>query len=323
MPLRLLHLLLRVSLGVLAGTVLFACERPASPPSSAPSTPHTSSRIACLSPALAITLKDLGLESSIVARHGYDLVLNPSLPVGGDQQGLNYETLLTLNPSHILLQLGSGVPAKLSTLAAEHTWTVTNFSILTLDDIQRTTRELHTTFAPAGSPCPLLDRMTAAWSAPANPEFRRAGRIVLLASVSPPAALGPGSFHHQILERLGGTPAITTGNPFIELDAESLLTLKPDGIILILPRGRDDPPLAASAASPAHLRSRLGALGKLSLPALHAAAHPERLALIDDPLAHTPSSAMLAVTDQIRGILLAWSSATPVSRPVQPARPGH
>lgn len=318
MLLRSLHFLLLLPCVIL----LSACDRSPPPPTprSTPGTQSSEARIACLSPALAITLKDLGLESSIIARHGYDLALSPSLPVAGDQQGLNYETLVTLDPTHVLLQLGSGIPPKLSTLAAQHSWTVTNYTVLTLDDIQRTTRELHTAFAPAGSSCTLCERMTTSWSAPVNPAFSRAGRILLLASVSPPAALGPGSFHHQILEVLGATPAITTGNPFIELDAESLLALKPDGIILILPRGRGDPVPAAPAASPAQLRIRLGALGKLSLPALDAAAGSERLALIDDPLAHTPSSAMLAITDQIRGILLEWSNAPP-HLPTQPARP--
>jgi len=305
MPLRSSHLHLLAALSTLAFFLLLSCERSPSSQHSALSTQHSSSRIVCLSPALAVTLKDLGLESHIVARHGYDLALSSSLPVAGDQQGLNYETLLNLNPTHILLQLGSGIPSKLSSLAAQHNWTITNSSILTLNDIQRTTRELHTTFSPPGSPCPLLDRMTATWSAPPNPEFARAGRILLLASVAPPAALGPGSFHHQILQVLGATPAITSGNPYIELDAESLLALKPDGIILILPRRRDDPP---AIPTPSQLRMRLGKLANLSLPALNNAAGPERLALIDDPLAHTPSSAMLNVTEQLREILHAWSA---------------
>ncbi|MBU6412150.1 MAG: hypothetical protein KGS45_01635 [Planctomycetes bacterium] len=325
MPLRILHLLLLLPCLVL----ISACDRSPPPQHAAPSTQHSSPRIVCLSPALAVTLKDLGFESSIVGRHGYDLALSPSLPVAGDQQGLNYETLLTLNPSHILLQLGSGIPSKLSTLATQHKWTVTNYSILTLDDIQRTTRDLHATFAPLGSPCPLADRMVATWPAkgsatgpatgltPANPVFKSAGRILLLASISPPAALGPGSFHHQILEVLGATPAISAGSPFIELDAESLLALKPDGIILILPRGRNDsvPP----PSTPSQLRARLGVLGSLSLPALDTTSHPERIALIDDPLAHTPSSAMLTITDQIRGIMIEWSAG---AQPVQPTHDG-
>lgn len=281
-----------------------SCERKSAPGLSAPSTQHSSARIVCLSPALAVTLKDLGFEDRIVGRHGYDMALSPALPVAGDQQGLNYETILTLNPTHVLLQLGSGVPPKLAELAGKHAWVVSNTSILTLDDIRRTTRDVQGMFAPIGAPCPLLDRMTAAWSAEPDQTLSRAGRILLLASVSPPAALGPGSFHHQILEVLGGTPAITTGNPYIELDSESLLAIRPDGIILILPRPRGDAP---STAAPAQLRARLGTLGSLSLPCLDTSNGRERLALIDDPLAHTPSSAMLAVTDQMREIVQDWA----------------
>lgn len=294
-----------------------ACKRAATPKPPSDSR-QSSPRIVCLSPALGVTLKDLGLESAIIARHGYDLALSPSLPVAGDQQGVNYETLLATKPTHILLQLGSGIPPKLSNLATEHNWTVANYSILTLNDIQRTTRELHTSFAPPGSPCPLLDRMMATWSAPPDPTFARAGRVLLLASTSPPAALGPGSFHHQILEVLGGIPAINSGNPFIELDAESLLALKPDGIILILPRRRDD--LNPSPATPTQLRTRLGTLGSLSLPALNTRSQPERIALIDDPLAHTPSSAMLSITDQMRHILKAWSDQHPLENTATKSR---
>lgn len=258
-------------------------------------TPPGSPRIAALSPALAVTLRDLGLSDLIVARHGYDMVLDESIPVGLDRE-LDYEQLLAAHPSHILLQLQSSKrPARLDQLAASNHWQVLDFSILTLDDIRTSTTQLAELFAP-GADKPLIRQMDSAWSRRPN---IFTGRILLLAGLDPPSALGPGSWHHQILERIGGAPAITQGSPYITLDAEDVLSMKPDAILVILPRGRDAPP---SSPTTDDLRRQLGRLGTLDMPAVT----NSRIALIDHPLAHTPSSAMIGLADQMTEILTGW-----------------
>ena len=73
-----------------------------------------------LSPALAVIVRDLGLEANIVARHGFDIVLDKSIPVAGDQSGLDYEILLTAKPTHVLLEWGQReIPRRLGELMVE------------------------------------------------------------------------------------------------------------------------------------------------------------------------------------------------------------
>ncbi len=280
---------------LLAVAALPACRREVPVPP-APSTP----RIVALSPALAIMLRDLGIADQVVGRHGWDMVLDKSVPVCGDQAGIDYEALLRAAPTSVLLEWGSRpLPSRLEELAASGHWEVANYTLLTLDDMAAAAADLHRRFAPAVPD--LAARMTEAWSRRGD-GFAGAGRVLLLLSADPPAALGPGSFHQQILERIGGTPAIAEGKPYVTLDAEDVLRLGPDAIILIVPRAMDAPARTAPA-SPDEVRAMLGRLGSLDIPA----ARNSRLALIDDPLSLTPSSAMIGLADELARILEGWS----------------
>jgi ABC-type Fe3+-hydroxamate transport system substrate-binding protein len=282
--------ILALLIGLLAVT---ACRRTAPTVSSEPPGP----RIVALSPAMAIMLRDLGVADRVVGRHGWDMVLDKSIPVCGDQAGIDYEALLRADPTDILLEWGSRpLPERLEQLTREHDWRVLNRTLLTLDDLTGAAETVQDRFAP-GAPS-LAQRMTEAWS-PRTGLF--AGRVLLLLSADPPAALGPGSFHQQILERLGGIPAVTEGKPYITMDAEDVLRLAPEAIILIAPRSAEAP-VPEGRADPEKVRAMLGRLGELDIPAVR----DGRMALIDDPLSLTPSSAMIGFADELARILQAW-----------------
>ena len=180
-------------------------------------------RLAVLSPAVAIILRDLGLEDAIVARHAYDRDLDQSLPVAGDQAGIDDESLLRTRPTHVLLEWGPrDLPPRLESLAERRGWTVRSVRLLTLDDIRSATRELG---ALTGNPATqkraeeLVHRMDEAW-APRPDIAAAAGRTLALYWTDPPGAAGPGSFHQQMLESMGAQPAIKDGEPYIALDGE-------------------------------------------------------------------------------------------------------
>lgn len=293
-------LILVLLLAPALGAGLWLASR-GTPPSAPPLTaPGDGPRIVALSPALAVTLRDLGLAGRIVGRHGFDRSLPREIPVCGDQSGIDYEALIRVQPTHVLVEWGSRpLPARLERLGAERGWTLRAFALLTLEDITASVEDLARQFdAPAPG---LRDRLGEAW-APRPGRLAGAGRVLLLGAVEPPSVLGPGSFHHQILERLGGTPAVTEGNPFITLDAEDVVRLAPDAIILILPRAPDAPPRPVPPEQ-AELERLLGRLARLEL----AAVARGRVALIDDPLAHTPSTAMLTLTEEMSRILEEWA----------------
>jgi ABC-type Fe3+-hydroxamate transport system substrate-binding protein len=259
-------------------------------------------RYVVLSPALGVILRDLGVADRAVGRSGYDMVLPRELPVCGDQTAIDYEVLAGVRPTDIFLQWGRReLPARLTALAAGRGWALHNFEMLTLDDIPRVTRELET--ITGVSRPELLERMQTAWRR--RPGLERAGRVLLMESLNPPAALGPGSWHQQLLERIGGRPAMTEGGPYVVLDAEGLLRLAPDAIIIVSPRPRGTP--AGPPERGEALRARLGTLAMLDIPAMR----DSRVALIDDPLSLTPSTAMIGLAESMAEILRGWAAPPP------------
>ncbi|MEZ6233253.1 MAG: ABC transporter substrate-binding protein [Phycisphaerales bacterium] len=316
-------------LGVIATLAICACfcacgrSAPSAAPPSGSHSGHGGTtrnaadepRYVVLSPALAVMLRDLGHEDRIVARHAYDLVLDEDLPVAGELGRIDYEVLIAARPTHALVEWGNAgqaLPERLESLARERHFEIMRFTLLTLADIRDAVDTLEATL-PSTDPAPpdgfWQDRMDAAWvnnrlDDTGLPRFERAGRILLVAATNPTIGVtGPGSWHHQIVEAIGGTPAISDGAPWMELSAEDVVRLAPDAILLIQPRGRDEPD--AAPATPDEVLERLGVLARLDIPAIQS----RRVALIDDPLAHTPSTAMVPLTDQIARSWLWWSAS--------------
>lgn len=293
-------------------TVCAGCPRatpPASPTAGAPS----EVRIAAMAPGVAAILRDLGLGERIVARHGYDPFTDASVPVAGEQERIDYEALLRTRPTHVILQWGERpMPTRLIDLSLERRFALVSLPMLTLEDIRTAIVHLGQMFIPP-DPVPgfekngldrLLPRWDRAMAHRAGAEPARIGRVLLLYGASPPAALGPGSYHAQILERLGATPAITQGAPFMPMDAEDVLRLAPDAIVIIQPREPHMPPfptpLDASTLAPA-----LGTLSRMDIPAVRQG----RVALIDDPMALIPGSNLIEFADRLGDVLMHWHAA--------------
>lgn len=277
---------------------------------SSPQPANTGPRIVALSPALAMLIADLGHADVLVGRHGFDRFTSPSVPVCGDQAGLDYEALVRARPTLVLTQWGAReLPPRLIELSRTMGFDVVDFRMLTLDDIPAALNGIDQRLnlgltSPSPRARELLNTMNRAWSR--RPGLSNAGRVLLLASANPPAALGPGSFHAQVLERLGATPAIKEGSPFIELHAEDILRLAPDAIVLIAPRPHAAPPAALEP------RAALGTIADLATPA----ARLGRFAVIDDPDVHTPGTPMIHFADELGALLEAWS------KPGTPPGPG-
>jgi len=255
-------------------------------------------RIALLSPAFAVILRDLDRDDVIVARHGFDEVLPKSIPVCGDQTGIDYEALLRTNPTHVLLERSAaGIPNRLQELARERMWELIDLPMLSLDDIVSAISALDCVSRGVEQSAPLseagsqlLIRAERAWSE--RPGFQaRAGRILAVAWTDPIGVMGPGSFHHQLVARLGGVPVPTTGSAYISLSAEDVARLDPDAIVLFMP-GADE----------SHLNELLGPLARVDLRAVKAG----RVVLITHPLAHSPSSALIEVADQFTERVNSW-----------------
>ena len=295
-----------------------------------------SDRLVVLSPAVAVMLRDLGLADRIVGKHDYDLVLGDGVPAVGHQESLDYEAILGVEPTEIIIEWGSRpLPPRLTELADRHGWAIRRVTLLTIDDIARTVDDLAIDFGavsfetgetdpPEGVPQDLgaiaeplrftdptarfgsdlpSAALARAWSVRGH-GFAGVGPVLLLGSTTPPGALGPGSFHDQILRRIGGVPALETGAPWVELDAEDIRRLDPSAIVLIAPRraGTENPDGDPDRRGARSVLERLGRVGTLEIGAVRTG----RVALIDDPLSLLPSTAMADFADELAVILEGW-----------------
>ncbi len=252
-------------------------------------------RLVVLSPALGVIVRDVGMAHRVVGRHAWDAALDPAVPAVGAHDDPDLEAIIRLRPTHVLLQeTQADAPRALLDAARRHGWTVWSFPLLALDDVPAAADELHERLdAPGPPPGPGL---RAAWSDLGEPA-RRAGRVLLLAGVDPPSAMGPGSFHHDLIERMGCTPAITDGGPWQELDHEDVLRLAPDAVLLFRPavQGGVDPSISDATGA-------LGGIGDLDIPAVRTG----RLGVITHPLGLLPASSLAGVAAEIESVLASW-----------------
>lgn len=274
-------------------------------------------RIVALAPALGVILRDIGLEDAVVGKHAWDTALGRSIPPVGTHDDPDLEAILRLDPTHIVVQdMETRVPDSLRLMAEREGWTLWGFPLLTLDDIATTTDELHLRLVgePPRDPRAIdpterlarerpSARLADAWS-DRGPPARAAGRVLLLANVDPAGAMGPGSFHHQLIERLGARPAIADGGPWQELDHEDILRLAPDAILLFRPAPEDHRAVGERPRpTTAEAMGALGGIGSLDIPAVR----DGRVAVIDHPLGLLPASSLAEVADEIAEAFEDWA----------------
>ena len=279
-------------------------------------------RIAALSPAVAVMLRDLGLEDRIVARHDFDKILSDTIPRAGSSLGWDLEVLIGVEPTHLVFQRTTAdLPDRVTQLAGARGWTIVQRPLDTLDDIASFMDDLALLFderaevgvgpgsalEPDFDPDPGVDLPGAAlgraWR-DRGPIADRAGRVLILGSLDPPAAMGPGSFHHQLITRMGMTPAIQDGAMWIEIDYEDIVSIAPDSIIVFAPDpDRDDERFGLPGTPDLDdARDALGPIAELPTPASESG----RLGVIDHPLALLPASSLAEVARETEALLESW-----------------
>jgi ABC-type hemin transport system substrate-binding protein len=286
---------------------LFAASCSEAPP--APQAPPAP-RIASLSPALSATVVRLGLGGHLVGRTPWCKEADPSIPIVGDLTDVDAERLLQLGLTHLLVQPPrAGLDPSLQRLANQQGWAVYSRSIDGLEDIRAVLRELPAFLADEAEvgalratlearAAALDNALTEALASADEPSLRAAmeaaSPVLLLFSIDPPMAFGPGSYLGDLLERLGARNAIAVGG-YPQLTLEDVVRAAPRSLILV--RGGDgsalrEPPLGRSMES-------LGALGGLELEALRSG----RFAILEDSAALLPSPDAARLAGRLRQLL--------------------
>jgi len=302
-------------------------KAPSSPPQPAntkATTQETEHRFVVLSPALGVMLRDLGFEDSIVGKHSYDAALAKSIPVVGSHLDIDYEMLITLGPTDLFFEINAvEIPDMVRSLADEHGWQIWAYTLETLDDIATTIDDLYlklvgfqekniddTNFLEFDiDPTKKFDielpsaRLAQSWS-PIGRDATSAGRMLILASVDPPGAMGPGSFHAQLIGRLGIAAAITEGSIWIELDYEDIIDLAPDSILVFIPKSPNAADLIGEPMPMTweEIKASIGGIASLPIPA----AESRRIAIIEHHPGLLPSTSLGQVADEIAAAIRAW-----------------
>jgi ABC-type Fe3+-hydroxamate transport system substrate-binding protein len=230
-------------------------------------------RLVVLSPGLAAIVRALGREDVVVGRHAFDSWTGEGVPAVGDNLGIDYEALLGVEPDVVVMERSATAPpARLGEVASAGGFEVVRVPMLELSDIRsaigvvdRLTRGLGVGGEGDGGTGEglsdaaegLVDRFDAAFSedARAGAGF---GRVVVIGAVSPLSVTGPGSFHHDILGRIGAEALPGEGSAWMRLSVEDVAALAPDTVVLLSPGdGGVDP----SSAMPALSRALPGVFG--------------------------------------------------------------
>lgn len=296
-PLALLALLVGLVLG--AWAILRSMETMDPPAPAAPAGPAPRLlRIASLSPALTQATVDLGLGEAIVGRTPWCDAVDPEVPVIGDLLAVDYEALLRLAPSHLLIQpTASGIEPALTEAAAREGITLSIHPALDdIADVRRCLRRLAADldFGDADRAEALADRAAAIEAeidaALAAPPVSLDGPVLLVHGVDPVGAFGRGTWLDDALRAIGATNAVEAAG-WTTLSLEDVARLDPAAVVMIAAPGR-------AAAEGVAL---FGPLAELPIRAVR----EDRLRVVDVPGALLPSTTIPAVVRALHAALAA------------------
>jgi ABC-type hemin transport system substrate-binding protein len=275
-------------------TMLICGCRKAEPPAAHPT---GTLRIVSMSPAISRTLVDFGVEGKVVGRSAWCASLEAAIPVVGDLYDIDYERLIRLEPTHVLVQPPStGLDPTLERLADERGWIIGQWQFDTIDDIEQMVRDVPGVLYPQGGvsreaatarAADLLNRMAMALSP--GPAAPWTGSTLLVADTDPAILVfGLETYLNDVLVSLGGRNAATTSG-WSELSLEDIIRLDPEAIILVRDRGPADiDPVEAA-----------GPLALLDT----AARRDGRIAVLWHADAMLPSTAVIGVAEKMAKLL--------------------
>ncbi len=192
--------------------------------------PADGQRIVSLSPAITRTLVDLGLHDGLVGRSAFCRSVDQSIPVVGDLDGIDYERLVRLRPTHVLVQdTAAWPPQPLLDMAREGDFTLQAWPLNRLEDIDRVLREL---------PCALdvdetqAEELRAAMRSPLATADGRSAMFLTDGQL----AFGRGTWIDDLWREMGGFNVLNTEG-WVQLSNEDLVRRSAELIIVLSDHG--------------------------------------------------------------------------------------
>lgn len=244
-------------------------------------------RVVSLSPAISATLRDLGVADRIVGRTPYCESVPTEVPVVGSLLDLDYERLLSVRPSLVLVQPpAAGMDSELERLARREGWRLERFQLERLEDVAAMLGSMGDLVAVGRPPAArkAVERRAELELLVARRGAEDAPAVAILIGGDPWLAAGSGTFLGQVVEGIGRRNAIGARG-YVELGREDLAVLAADAIVMV----RSVEPSEAE-------RERL-------LGPLRSAAPTTKLAILAHPDAMLPASGLADVALRLNEVL--------------------
>jgi len=219
-------------------------------------------RVISTVPAATLQLVQLGAVDSLVGVSTFDRLLLPqakqTLPIVGDYLTFNYETIVGLHPTAMVVQIADErLAPRLKEIAGEHHIELVNVKLDTLDDMVATARRLGKITGREGAAEVRIARVRGNLAAiQAKLADLPRPKVVYIIFKKPLAIVGGRGFMNEVIGAAGGTNVGGSVNEYFpEITREELIKMAPDVILIAAPeepaaRTLDDPRLADWLAIP-------------------------------------------------------------------------
>lgn len=261
-----------------------ACNEPPRP---APAAMEKNTRVASLVPAVTNMLLALDMGDRLVAVSNYDTDPRVAdLPRVGDLLSVDWEQLLEAQPTHMVIQQDPAkVPPGLQERAAEHQIELVSMPLTRLEDVGTALQRLGSLFAPPRGQEWLSEFRSQIQAASAPTDPGPAPTVLLALSADFQFVAGRENYLDDLLVLAGGENVISAEMPpYPTLDDETLLQLRPERVVVILP-----------AATPAQIDQARATFSRFQ-PAWEISG--SALTLITDPYAMVPGWSVINVLRQ-------------------------
>jgi iron complex transport system substrate-binding protein len=219
------------------------CRRSIAPTNAASPTTATAVHptVASLAPSATSIVEGLGLSDHLVAVSAFDRARGngANLPSAGDSESTDWELLGTLHPDKILIQSSPDrIPAGFRDRTGGLGITIVDcWPLDRLSDVYARITDIAAALGESTSADALNKSIRSRLDALARKSAARPHvSVLLVVDDSEVMVAGPGTFLNDLLQAAGGVNAAPPSRElFFTLDPETLMSLKPDVVLLLLP----------------------------------------------------------------------------------------
>jgi len=269
---------------MLAGLFISACDR------SDVAAPPPGPRIVSTVPAATLNLVQIGAVDSLVGVSKFDTLFLPeskqNLPIVGDYENLNYERLMSLRPSVLVIQTSEPrMPARLKDLASKRRFEIVNIRLEAVGDLWNVVQTLGCISGrEAGADAAIARAQRELVEIVEQYKDQPKPRVVYIVFSESLMIVGGETILDEMITMAGGeNVGAQVGNGWPVINMEALVKLNPDVLLIGKP---DEPPQRSNDP-------RLATWQRMNIPAVR----NKRVFLVTDGGIHVAS---LQLPQQVR-----------------------